>query len=398
MPSRIGPYEITREIGRGGMGVVYLAHDTKLDRDVAIKCLPDELADDADRLARFEREAKLLASLNHPHIATIHGLEEADGKQYLILEYVEGETLAERLDRGAIPVTEALAIAKQIAEAIEAAHEKSVIHRDLKPANIKFTSDEQVKVLDFGLAKSVETKSLTDTEIANSPTIVAPGSPTMPGVVLGTAGYLSPEQARGRPVDKRTDIFAFGCVLFEMLTGKILFPGETVSDSLASTLKVEPVWAELPADLPPTIGCYRYYAGWADKIHGKTIPINGPDFCYTRHEPIGVAAQIIPWNFPLLMQAWKLAPALACGCTVVLKVAEQTPLSALRVGELIVEAGFPPGVVNILAGFGPTAGQALARHMDVDKVAFTGSTEIGHQIMKYTAESHLKRVTLGLGG
>ena len=152
------------------------------------------------------------------------------------------------------------------------------------------------------------------------------------------------------------------------------------------------------ADLPLTIACYRYYAGWADKIHGKTIPINGPYFCYTRHEPIGVAAQIIPWNFPLLMQAWKLAPALACGCTVVLKVAEQTPLSALRVGELINEAGFPPGVVNILSGFGPTAGQALARHMDVDKVAFTGSTEIGHQIMKYSAESNLKRVTLELGG
>ena len=152
------------------------------------------------------------------------------------------------------------------------------------------------------------------------------------------------------------------------------------------------------ADLPLTIACYRYYAGWADKIQGKTIPINGPYFCYTRHEPIGVAAQIIPWNFPLLMQAWKLAPALACGCTVVLKVAEQTPLSALRVGELINEAGFPPGVVNILSGFGPTAGQALARHMDVDKVAFTGSTEIGHQIMKYSAESNLKRVTLELGG
>ena len=152
------------------------------------------------------------------------------------------------------------------------------------------------------------------------------------------------------------------------------------------------------ADLPLTIACYRYYAGWADKIQGKTIPINGPYFCYTRHEPIGVAARIILWNFPLLMQAWKLAPALACGCTVVLKVAEQTPLSALRVGELINEAGFPPGVVNILSGFGPTAGQALARHMDVDKVAFTGSTEIGHQIMKYSAESNLKRVTLELGG
>ncbi|MCH7604071.1 MAG: serine/threonine protein kinase, partial [Planctomycetes bacterium] len=204
-PNQIGTYTITREIGRGGMGVVYLARDTKLDRDVAIKALPAEFAEDKERLDRFEREAKLLASLNHPHIATIFGLEEADGNQYLILEYIEGETLAERLERGAIPVSEALPIAGQIAEAMEAAHEKGVIHRDLKPANIKFTSDEQVKVLDFGLAKSVETKSLTDTEIANSPTIVATGSPTMPGVVLGTAGYLSPEHARGRPVDKRAD-------------------------------------------------------------------------------------------------------------------------------------------------------------------------------------------------
>ena len=152
------------------------------------------------------------------------------------------------------------------------------------------------------------------------------------------------------------------------------------------------------ADLPLTIACYRYYAGWTDKIHGKTIPIQGPYFCYTRHEPVGVVGQIIPWNFPLLMQAWKLAPALAAGNTVVLKVAEQTPLTALRVGELIVEAGFPPGVVNILPGYGPTAGAAIARHMDVDKVAFTGSTEVGHLIMEAAARSNLKRVTLELGG
>ncbi|TWT41130.1 Aldehyde dehydrogenase PuuC [Phycisphaerae bacterium RAS1] len=160
----------------------------------------------------------------------------------------------------------------------------------------------------------------------------------------------------------------------------------------------KPMGDSLKADLPLTIACYRYYAGWADKIHGKTIPVNGPYFCYTRHEPVGVAAQIIPWNFPLLMQAWKLGPALAAGCTVVMKVAEQTPLSALRVGELALEAGFPPGVLNILTGFGPSAGAPLARHMDVDKVAFTGSTEVGHLIMKYAAESNLKRVTLELGG
>ncbi len=160
----------------------------------------------------------------------------------------------------------------------------------------------------------------------------------------------------------------------------------------------KPLRDALAADLPLTIACYRYYAGWADKVQGKTIPINGPYFCYTRHEPVGVCAQIIPWNFPLLMQAWKWGPALACGCTVILKVAEQTPLSALRVAELAMEAGFPPGVVNVVTGMGPTAGAPLARHMDVDKVAFTGSTEVGHLIMKAAAESNLKRVTLELGG
>jgi aldehyde dehydrogenase (NAD+) len=160
----------------------------------------------------------------------------------------------------------------------------------------------------------------------------------------------------------------------------------------------KPFGDALAADLPLTIACYRYYAGWADKIHGKTIPVNGPYFCYTRHEPVGVCAQIIPWNFPLLMQAWKLGPALATGCTVVMKPAEQTPLTALRVGELIMEAGFPPGVVNLLPGYGPTAGAALAKHMNVDKVAFTGSTEVGHLIMEAAAKSNLKRVTLELGG
>jgi aldehyde dehydrogenase (NAD+) len=160
----------------------------------------------------------------------------------------------------------------------------------------------------------------------------------------------------------------------------------------------KPYHVALGADLPLTIACYRYYAGWADKLQGKTIPVSGKYFCYTKHEPVGVVGQIIPWNFPLLMQAWKLGPALACGCTVVLKPAEQTPLTALRVGELMIEAGFPPGVVNLLPGYGPTAGAAIARHMDVDKVAFTGSTEVGHLIMKAAAETNLKRITLELGG
>jgi aldehyde dehydrogenase (NAD+) len=176
---------------------------------------------------------------------------------------------------------------------------------------------------------------------------------------------------------------------------------EQHSDELAELETLDngkPIRESKGADLPLTTACYRYYAGWADKIHGKTIPISGPYFCYTRHEPVGVVGQIIPWNFPLLMQAWKLGPALACGCTVVMKPAEQTPLTALRVGELILEAGFPPGVVNLLPGYGPTAGQAIARHNDIDKVAFTGSTEVGHLIMEGAAQTNLKRVTLELGG
>ncbi len=188
---------------------------------------------------------------------------------------------------------------------------------------------------------------------------------------------------RGRLLHRLADLFEQN--IDELAALETLDNGKPISDSRN-------------ADLPLTIACYRYYAGWADKIHGKTIPVNGPYFCYTRHEPVGVVGQIIPWNFPLLMQAWKLGPALACGCTVVMKPAEQTPLSALRVGELIQEAGFPPGVVNLLPGYGPTAGQAISRHMGIDKVAFTGSTEVGHMIMEAAAQTNLKRVTLELGG
>jgi serine/threonine-protein kinase len=252
-PGQIGPYRMEREIGRGGMGVVYLARDTTLDRDVAIKTLPDELSDDPERLSRFEREAKALASLNHSNIASIYGLEEVDGKRYLILEFVPGETLDGVLNHGPMPVSEALPVAKQIAEAIEAAHEKGIIHRDLKPANIKFAEGDQVKVLDFGLAKAFEEHTTTPSDTAASPTYIPTNTPTMPGVVLGTAGYLSPEQARGRAVDKRTDIFSFGCVLYEMLAGKMIFSGETATESLGATLHKEPQWDDLPPDTPPTI-------------------------------------------------------------------------------------------------------------------------------------------------
>lgn len=257
--TQIGGYTITREIGRGGMGVVYLARDTRLDRDVAIKALPESLAADPDRLARFQREAKVLASLNHPNVGGIHGLEQADGRQYLVLEYIEGQTLADCLKRGPIPIEEALPIARQIAEALEAAHEKGIVHRDLKPGNVMVTPEGAVKVLDFGLARTAEglpSSTSYGADAANSPTVTNPmpaHSPSIPGAIMGTAGYMSPEQARGKPVDKRSDIFSFGCVLYEMLSGAEPFRGETVTDSLGAILHREPEWSLIPPATPPRV-------------------------------------------------------------------------------------------------------------------------------------------------
>ena len=214
----IGPYQVLTLIGQGGMGEVWQARDTKLDRNVALKVLPEAFTADPDRLARFEREAKVLASLNHPNIGSIYGLEESDGIRALVLELVEGPTLADRIAKGPIPLDEALPIAKQIAEALEAAHEQGVIHRDLKPANIKVKADGTVKVLDFGLAKAFQPDA-GDPSLSQSPTISLTAAATQMGMVLGTAAYMSPEQARGKAVDKRTDIWAFGVVLYEMLAG-----------------------------------------------------------------------------------------------------------------------------------------------------------------------------------
>ena len=222
--TRLGPYEILSALGAGGMGEVYRARDTKLNRAVAIKILPEAFAADPERIARFQREAKILASLNHPNIAHIHGLEESNGVRALVMELVEGEDLAQRIARGAIPVDEALPIAKQIADALEAAHEQGIIHRDLKPANIKVRPDGTVKVLDFGLAKAMEPTGVAAPSVSQSPTITTPAM-TQAGMILGTAAYMSPEQARGKPVDKRADIWAFGCVLYEMLTGQRAFDG-----------------------------------------------------------------------------------------------------------------------------------------------------------------------------
>jgi eukaryotic-like serine/threonine-protein kinase len=253
----LGPYEIISALGEGGMGEVYRARDRKLHRDVAIKVLPDSLSADPDRVARFERESHVLASLNHPNIAHIYGVEETNGIRALVLELVEGPTLAERIAHGALSVDEALQIARQIAEALEAAHDLGIIHRDLKPANVKLRPDGTVKVLDFGLAKALEPASGTRADITASPTIMTP-SMTRMGIVLGTVGYMSPEQARGESVDKRADIWAFGVVMFEMLTGGPLFARQTVADTVAAVLDFEPDWSRVPANARPMLqACLR---------------------------------------------------------------------------------------------------------------------------------------------
>ena len=250
--SRLGHYHVTALIGEGGMGQVYQATDTKLNRQVALKILPEAFASDPDRLARFQREAQVLASLNHPGIAAIYGLEESGDTRALVLELVEGPTLADRISKGPIPLDEALPIAKQIAEALEAAHEAGVIHRDLKPANIKVRDDGTVKVLDFGLAKALDTTPQGDP--SQSPTLTA--AATQMGVIMGTAAYMSPEQARGKTVDKRADIWSFGVVLYEMLTGQRAFAGEDVSLTLSAVLQREPEWDASPTELPPTLVTY----------------------------------------------------------------------------------------------------------------------------------------------
>jgi eukaryotic-like serine/threonine-protein kinase len=245
--TKLGAYEILAPIGAGGMGEVYRARDAKLGRDVALKVLPEAFARDAERMARFQREAKVLASLNHPNIAAIYGLEDSGSTHALVMELVEGPTLADRIKRGPIPIDEALRIAKQICEALEYAHERGIVHRDLKPANVKVTSDDAVKVLDFGLAKALEGDA-SGIDIANSPTISRMA--TQAGVLLGTAAYMSPEQAKGKAVDRRTDIWAFGCVLYEMLTGTMAFRGDSVTDTLAAVIKEDPDWSQLPAATP----------------------------------------------------------------------------------------------------------------------------------------------------
>src|SRR5262245_16551475 len=257
--TRIGPYEVVGSLGAGGMGEVYRAHDAKLGRDVALKLLPAEFARDPERLARFDREAQVLASLNHPHIAQIYGFEDLGDARALVMELVDGPTLADLIVHGPIELPEALRIARQIALALEAAHERGITHRDLKPSTRKVAADSAVKVLDFGLAKlssSSDPSQRSAVDVTASPTLMSPTLATSVGVILGTAAYMSPEQARGRSVDKRSDVWSFGCVLYEMLTGGRAFHGDDVSDTLARILRDEPDWSLIPSSVRPTVRHY----------------------------------------------------------------------------------------------------------------------------------------------
>jgi serine/threonine-protein kinase len=293
--TRLGPYEILSPLGAGGMGEVYKARDTRLKREVALKVLPAAFSQDPDRLARFQREAELLAALNHPYIAHIHGLEETDGIRALVMELVEGPTLADRIAQGPIPLDEALPIAQQLAEALGAAHEQGIIHRDLNPANIKVREDGTVKVLDFGLAKLTAPEASGAGAMAvlsQSPTLTTPAA-TLAGVILGTAAYMSPEQAKGRAADRRSDVWAFGCVLYEMLTGKRAFEGEDVSDTLAAVLRGEPNWAALPADTPVSI--HVVLKRCLEKDRAKRIAeISTVHFLLTEPASVGLVPPLTP--------------------------------------------------------------------------------------------------------
>jgi len=349
----ISHYRLLEKIGEGGMGVVWKATDTTLDRSVAIKILPEIFSEDTERLARFEREAKLLASLNHPNIAVIHGLHHAEGVHFLAMELVQGEDLSQRLQRGAMPVEEAVVAAKQVAEALEAAHESGVIHRDLKPANIQISPDGKIKVLDFGLAKAFDTES-TSGGPSMSPTMTSAG--TRAGMILGTAAYMSPEQARGKPVDRRADIWAFGCVLFEMLTGKQAFGGETISDSLASVLKTEPDWKSIPKEVPGPLN--RLLRACLQKDPKRRLQAIGDARVALEELQSGTAFETEPAIAPIVPQerplAWRMLPwlllALALAATPFMAriFSPAAPTASKALTQLNIDLSSPDGLMGEL--------------------------------------------------
>ncbi len=380
---RLGPYEITAKLGEGGMGEVYRATDTKLKREVAIKVLPAAFTEDKERLARFEREAQLLAQLHHPNIASIFGLEESGGRRALVMELVEGPTLAERLEAGAFSITESLSTALQIALALEEAHEQGIVHRDLKPQNIKASSEGKAKVLDFGLAKAMDAGagSLSAADLARSPTLMH--SPTMTavrgtelGVILGTAAYMAPEQAKGRAVDKRADIWAFGIVLFEMLTGRQLFGGETASETIAEVLKQEIDFTALPAALPA--GVERLLRRCLERDPQRRLRDIGEarialEQALAPGEGAGATA---PPARPEAVAAWRRAlpwtvAAVLAAAVVVLAIAIRSPTRTPPPATTVLAMDFPAGLALLLDDrglYGQTGRIAISR--DGRRVAF----------------------------
>jgi serine/threonine protein kinase len=381
--TRLGSLEITALLGKGGMGEVYRARDTKLKREVAIKILPDEFSRDPDRVSRFQREAEVLASLNHPNIAAIYDVQEANGFRFLVLELVEGETLAEHIKRAPIPVDEALTIAKQICEALEAAHEKGIIHRDLKPANVKITPDGKVKVLDFGLAKAFEAET-SKANLSQSPTLSM--AATNAGVILGTAAYMSPEQAKGRAVDRRTDIFAFGAVLYEMLTGRAVFEGEDLQDILGAVLKSEPDWTRLPTGVPPLIPrLLRLCLQKDTKKRRQTATDVRIDIEQALAEPLAAMPAVTPARSASL--SWVVAVA-AVVAAVVLAIPAMRYLRQIPPHEIRVDVTTPPTADPVSFAISP----------DGRRLVFLASTEGKSQLWVRPLDSVAAQPLAGTDG
>jgi len=374
--TRIAVYEIVAPIGAGGMGEVYRARDTRLHRDVAIKVLPDLFARDPERLARFEREARTLAAVNHPHIAQVYGVEGSA----LIMEFIDGEDLSQRIAReGAIPLDEVVPIAIQIAEAIAAAHEQGIIHRDLKPANVKVREDGTVKVLDFGLAKALapaNVRSGPAPSIENSPTITSPFQMSQLGVVLGTAAYMAPEQAKGKAIDKRVDIWAFGCVLFEMLTGRKPFDGDDVTDVLAAIVRGEPEWSRLPPDTPPAVRTLLRRC--LEKDRRERLPDIGAARLELR-DARGAAPATSPAGPPVRRRQSAYVPWLVAGAAI-------TALVAVAAYARLGQAPQPdvPVYRSLIMPPSPIAGAPVLRLQispDGSKLAFAAPEEKGRVVL-----------------
>lgn len=419
----IAHYHVQAKIGVGGMGEVYRATDSRLGRDVALKLLPEKFARDAERMARFEREAKVLASLNHPNIASIYGLEESNGARALVMELVEGVTLAERIKKGPLHLDEALPIAKQIAEGLEYAHECGIIHRDLKPSNVKVRPDGQVKILDFGLAKAFEGET-SEEEIENSPTLSAVA--THMGVLLGTAAYMSPEQARGKRVDRRVDIWAFGCVLYEMLAGREAFAGETTSDILACVIRAEPDWSSIPASVPPRIRellrrCLQKdpkqrlrdigdaRIAIEEALSGTPQEVSG---FYAGAVHLPVWRRLVPWAAGILLAAlasaavWELRPRVPAGQIVHFSFAPPAGDSLVFLGNGYASLAISADGTNVafVVNHGGTP-QLYLRRMDQSEATLLKGTEEGlapffspdGQWVGFFADGKLKKVSV-LGG